>query len=133
MDNKGVPIVIVNSFLIYFIFAFDLPNYLINNLYPISEVIAVNFGIGVSLLLYPLFGLLADVYMTRYRMILVSLLSLAILLIFTLICAVGSALALACMIACVRIFEANAVQFGTDQNIEITFRTFRKDSLFVPL
>ena len=135
MANKGVVLVIVNSFLIHLIFTFDLPSYLINNLYPISKVIAGKIGIGVSLLLYPLFGLLADVYMTRYKMILGSLLILAILLIFTSISAfifttipvlidadvpqciatVGSALILACMIACVGIFEANAIQFGTDQ------------------
>ena len=94
-------------------------------------------SIGVSLLLFPLFGLIADVYLTRYRMLQLSLLMLVFLLVIALtvgmiaipvaafsnplpsyskilpisIVAVGA-------ITSIGVFEANAIQFGMDQLLE---------------
>ena len=54
--------------------------------YPVNIVnIAMNLSIGVSLLLFPVFGLIADVYLTRYRMLQLSLLMLVFVLIVALI------------------------------------------------
>ena len=66
MENKEALVIIVNTFLIHLIFAFDVQNFLINYGYPANSVLAMNLSIGVSLLLFPVFGLIADVYLTRY-------------------------------------------------------------------
>ena len=69
MDNRGALTVIVNCLLVHILFALDIPFYFLNIQSLDIIVVAMNGGFGVSLLLFPLFGLLADVYVTRYRMI----------------------------------------------------------------
>ena len=81
MDNRGALIVIINCLLVHLAFALDIPCYILNTRRMDSIVVAMNGGFGVSLLLLPLFGLIADIYVTRYRMIQTSLLSLAAILI----------------------------------------------------
>ena len=87
MENKEALVIIANTFLIHRLIAFDVPSFIINSGYTTSLIIAVNLhlSIGVSLLLFPVFGLIADVYLTRYRMLQVSLLMLVFALIVALI------------------------------------------------
>ena len=72
MANKEALIVILNCLMIHFSFALDLHSYIISNDYPVSTTALGNGSIGASLLLFPLFRLITDVYLTRYRTILVS-------------------------------------------------------------
>ena len=85
MENKEVLVIIVNTFLIHLTFAFDVPSFLINDGFTANSVLAMNLSIGVSLLLFPMFGLIADVYLTRYRMLQLSLLMLVFALIVAII------------------------------------------------
>ena len=140
MDKRGALTVIFTCLLVHFMFVLDMPAYIFNNqdIYPIVRT-AMSCGIGVSLLLFPLLGFLADVYVTRYRMIQMSLISLVVILILGLTIAFLSvvlspqfckqtfpisaysttlALILAGTIASIGIFEANAIQFGMDQLLE---------------
>lgn len=55
-----------------FVCALDMPSYLINTQSLLSAVIATNVDIGVSLQLFPLFGLFADVWLTIYILIQIS-------------------------------------------------------------
>ena len=82
MINKGALRVIVSCLLIHVLFALDVPSYIINTKQGVSLVVAVNTGVGASLLLIPLFGL-ADMCI-RYKMIQVALAFLVIILISTL-------------------------------------------------
>ena len=71
VNRKGL-LVIVSTFLIRVLFVLDVPSAIINIGYPGNATVTLNFVVGVSLLLFPLFGLIADVYLTRYRMIQLS-------------------------------------------------------------
>ena len=66
MANKGAFTVIVSCLLIHVLFALDMPSYWINSQHPFQTIVAQNVGLGVSLLLFPVFGLLADMCFTRY-------------------------------------------------------------------
>ena len=136
MEIKEALVIIANTFLIHLIFAFDVPSFLINNGYPGSLVNVENLSIGVSLLLFPVFGLIADVYLTRYRMLQLSLLMLVFALIVALIVLMAEILSfpyyllnkylylspasvlIIGAITSIGIFEANALQFGMDQLLE---------------
>ena len=139
MANKEGFVIIIIAFLIHLFIVLDVPNWWINNLYfyLLADGTTSNVSIGVSLLLFPLFGLIADVYLTRYRMLQLSLLMLVLILVVALtggiiaipvvefsnhwpsyfkilpisIVAVGA-------ITSIGIFEANAIQFGMDQLLE---------------
>ena len=78
MANREGFVLIIIAFLIHLPFVLDVPNWWINNLYLYHPVRGTtrNVSIGVALLLFPLFGLIADVYLTRYRMLQLSLLML---------------------------------------------------------
>ena len=67
MENKVALVIIANIFLIHLIFTLDVPSFLISIGYPVNSVLAMNLSIGISLLLFPVFGLIVDVYLTRYR------------------------------------------------------------------
>ena len=94
-------------------------------------------SIGVALLLFPLFGLIADVYLTRYRMLQLSLLMLVFIQVVVLTSGMTAILAVeflnqlftysnilsisivaAGAITSLGVFEANAIQFGMDQLLE---------------
>ena len=77
MANRGVYAVLVGCLSIS-VFTLDQPSYLINIL--THMVCALNVSIGVSLLLFPVIGLLADVCFTRYRMMQSSLVILSAIL-----------------------------------------------------
>ena len=140
MANREAFIVTLNCLMVHFFFALDLPTYILNNAYPVRTTTIGNVSIGVSLLLFPLFGLIADVYLTRYRTILVSLGSLVAFLIVTLVMLVlvntigflihhkhmdidliwSATLAGFFLVVVTSIgpFEANAIQFGMDQLLD---------------
>ena len=84
MDNRGAFTVIINCLLVHIMFALDIPSYIVNTQTIDSIMFALNGGFGVSLLLFPLLGFLADVYVTRYQMIQKSFLFLAVFLILAL-------------------------------------------------
>ena len=152
MANKGALTVIVCCFLIHALAALDMPSYFVNSQYPFSKIIAINIGFRVSLLLFPVFGLLADMYFTRYRMIQVSFVSLIVFLISGLIIgnlfdgnvfpwilkeqlsartlltvgSIMSAFIILLSTASVGLFEANAIQFGMDQLLEASSRQLSK-------
>ena len=103
-------------------------------IYLIKQVIIAKVSVGISLLLFPPFGILADLYLTRYRTIQISLLILTSVIVLTLAVdilvvlnnvqtpynweEVGFGVAILCIIASTGLFEANAIQFGTDQLLE---------------
>ena len=135
LENKGALVTIVTAFLIHVLFTFDVPNFIITNGYNLILTTASNVSIGVSLLLFPLYGLLADVYLTRYRMLQYSLLKLVFTLIVFLILVVAEifmfpfkpimdylvlsdGILLGLGITSIGIFAANAIQFGMDQLLE---------------
>ena len=76
MAQREAIVVIVLTLSLHILFVLDLPSYLINAQYSVSQVIVTNVSVGISLLLFPLFGFLADLYLTRYRTIQMSLLIL---------------------------------------------------------
>ena len=118
------------------IFAFDVPSFLLNDGHTANFVVATNLSLGVSLLLFPVFELIADVWLTRYRMLQLSLLMLVFVLIVALIILMAGNLSfpyllmnkyiflpatsvlLIGVITSIGIFEANALQFGMDQLLE---------------
>ena len=61
MENKEALVIITNTFLIHLMLAFNVPSFMINNGNPANVVLAINVSIGVSLLLFLVFGLIADV------------------------------------------------------------------------
>ena len=62
MANKGVLTVIISCLLIHVIFPLDVPSYILNNTGDeVSFVVPINIGFELSLLLFPVFGLLADI------------------------------------------------------------------------
>ena len=85
MGYKEATLIIVTSFLIHIYFTFDVQSYLSSNDSPSSDQFAYNVSIGVALLLFPLFGILADVWLTRYKMIQASLIVLTSILAIVLI------------------------------------------------
>ena len=74
MEYKEGLVVIIIAFVIHIIFAFDMSSFLINNICNLGILFAFRLSIGVSLLLFPVFGFITDVYLTRYRMLQLSLL-----------------------------------------------------------
>ena len=82
MAERETIVVLVLSLSLHLIFALDLPSYLFNGQYFIGQVIITNVSIGISLLLFPLFGALADIYLTRYRMSQTSLFKLTAGIVF---------------------------------------------------
>ena len=130
MAQREAITVIVLTLSFHLLFVLDLPSYLINAQYSVSQVIVTNVSVGISLLLFPLFGFLADLYLTRYRIIQMSLLILTSMITLTLAISIvvvlspdvwavaGFGLATICIIASIGLFEANAIQFGTDQLLE---------------
>ena len=135
MAKREAFVVILLSFSLHLFFTLDLPSYLIHSQYATSHVIIVNVCIGISLLLFPLFGALADIYLTRHRMIQASLFVLTAVIVVSLAGAmlisllrlnvsrhslneVGLCVAIIFAVACIGIFDANAIQFGTDQLLE---------------
>ena len=67
MANEEVLLSLSASFFIHLLFVIEAPNNAaINNSYPVVSMITLNSVFRVSLLLFPLFGLLADVYLTRH-------------------------------------------------------------------
>ena len=138
MANKGALTVIISCLLIHFLFALDIPSYVINTASPVSLQVGTNVGFGISLLLFPVFGLLADVCFTRYRMIQAAL---AILVIVGIAAVIGSGMYVILFqvmretneevqvfilltrdvigvlftIGSIGLYEANAIQFGLDQ------------------
>ena len=134
MAKREVIVVIVLTLPLHLIFALDYPSYLFNVQYLISQVIAMNVSIGISLLLFPMFGALADIYLTRFRIIQISLFiqttvivvgmavgTLSLLIDKSIPDLIGGILfgaAILCIVASIGIFEANAIQFGTDQLLD---------------
>ena len=132
MVNREGLIVIVSTFLVHLLFVTDVPSYVVNLQHRVGTMITLNSVVGVALLLFPLFGLLADVYFTRSRMIQLSLLILVVVSLLALLSG-GAAIAtfryltndrillpvysifISSLILGIGIFEANAIQFGTDQ------------------
>ena len=82
--KQGLVIILI-AFVSHFVFVFDLSHWAISNTYYLSAVTAYHVSIGVALLLFPVFGLIADVYLTRYRMIQLSLLMLVLVQLVVLI------------------------------------------------
>ena len=139
MANREGFVIIIIAFLIHLPFVLDVPNWWINNLYLYYPVRGTtrNVSIGVALLLFPLFGLIADVYLTRYKMLQLSLLMVVFILVVTLTGGMAATLAvqflnyrptyynilsisivLAGLVTSIGVFEANAIQFGMDQLLE---------------
>ena len=138
MANKEALIVILNCLMIHFFFALDLPCCIINNAYPVSTTVLENGSMGMSLLLFLLFGLIADVYLTRYRTILVSLAILVNILTVTLVILgfvsiIGFlihyrhidfiwlttlVIFLVTAVNTIGLFGANGIQFGMDQLLD---------------
>ena len=138
MGYKEAAIIIVASFLVHIPFTFDIQPYFFSNAHPFSYRTADNVSLGVALLLFPLFGIVADVWLTRYKMIqtslfiLTSILSIALVIflyyyiIFQVLTnlnpvpniSVAEGICVVFLIAVNGIFEANAVQFGMDQLME---------------
>ena len=85
MGYKAAAVILVNSFLIHIFIVFDNQAYLVNDYPYSSDQAAINIAIGIALLLFPMFGLVADVCLTRYKMIQVALFILAGILIFIMI------------------------------------------------
>ena len=121
------------------ILTLNIPSYLVNNTYSAVFGIEMNASIGIILLLFPLFGFLADVCLTKYKMIQLSLLFTTVSLTLGLttstlgMITVDAELipqqsvpnlqfvfpiSLGIIIAGIGIFEANAIQFGLDQLLE---------------
>ena len=116
------------------VFTLDQPSYLINNFIPVYTVCGINVTIGVSLLLFPVIGLLADVCFTTYRMMQVSFVSSAAMLILFLIidfiaevilsltlkihitkyASIPYVTVIVTIICSIGSFEDNAIQFGMD-------------------
>ena len=67
--NKEGLVVIITAFVINIFFAIDVPSCMINVITNFSLWITANVCIGFSVLLFPVFGLIADVWLTRYRML----------------------------------------------------------------
>ena len=138
MANREAFVIIAIAFLIHFAFVLDEPSWWIYHQHKNSTNwllygIAYNASIGAALLLFPLFGLIADIYLTRYRMLQLSLLMLVFILIVamttemvaillqhvnTYIDFLSVSIVVVSAIASVGIFEANAIQFGMDQLLE---------------
>ena len=116
-----------------------MPNWWINKLYLYhpAYVTTCNVSIGVVLLLFPLFGLIANVYLTRYKILQPSLLMLVFILVVSLMFGMAANLAVQFLnhysiaskllpvsiitvsaITSIGVFEANAIQFGMDQLLE---------------
>ena len=85
MDYKEATLMIVTSFLIHIYFTFDVKPYFLSNDGILSDQTAGKVSIGVALLLFPLFGIVADVWLTRYKMIQTSLIVLTSILAIALI------------------------------------------------
>ena len=85
MGYKEAAVIIVNSFLIHLYFTFDIRSFFLSNELHFSTQTVMNVSIGIAFLLFPLFGLVADVWLTRYKMILTSLFSLTSFLTFGLL------------------------------------------------
>ena len=98
-------------------------------------------SIGAAVLLFPLLGLIADVYLTRYRMLQISLSMLVFILILTMmvetatilmqhinrwnyINSVTVSIIVIGGIATIGVFEANAIQFGMDLLLEASSAQF---------
>ena len=81
---KGALRVFVSCLLIHVLFALDVPCYIINTEQGINLVVAVNPGVGASLLLIPLL-VLADLWFIRNKIIQAALAILVIILISTLV------------------------------------------------
>ena len=139
MANRQGFVIIIVAFLIHLSFVLDVPNWWAKNLFFFQPELQIptNMTIGVALLLFPMFGLIADVYFTRYRMLQLSLLMLVSLLVVALTGAMAAILACefliqlpayskilliliitAALITSLGVFEANAIQFGMDQLLE---------------
>ena len=69
MGYKEAAVIIVNSLLIHLFFTFDIRNYLSYNDKIFSHITAFNVNTGFGLLLFPPFGVVADVWLTRFQMI----------------------------------------------------------------
>ena len=81
MAKKEALLIIVSSVIIHTLMALDTPSCLFNTVSYTPQIISINFGIRVSLLLVPLFGLIADLYLIRHRMMKLSLFILTIVMI----------------------------------------------------
>ena len=75
MANREGFVIIAIAFLIHFAFVLDEPKWLINKnfFYRLVWGIVYNTSSGAALSVFPSFGLIADVYLTRYRMLQLSL------------------------------------------------------------
>ena len=139
MAKKEAFTIFAISLFLHAIFAINIPSFMLNNWSPFIIVTGINLTIGISVLLFPVFGFLADVKLTRYRMIQLSILILIgtlILVLITLILSVamsgvtnmakmpiswaliGAAISISIIIIITGIFEANAIQFGLDQLLD---------------
>ena len=136
MSSKGAIIVLLTCFLVHVLYCLDTPSYFVENDYS-NTVLAIHISNGVCLLLFPLFGWMADVWFTRYQTIRASLIALTssmaavtvVLMIFitlfqlrflthhTWVVVVGSLIFIS-LITSIGMFEANAIQFGMDQLLE---------------
>ena len=143
MAKISVCAVLVGCLFINAFFTLDQPSYLINIASPISTVYVVNITIGMSLLLFPVFGFIADMCMTRYWMMQASFVIGSMTLLLSLILyyitetislvvsldvyipcqllssvTVAAAIPILVIISSIGSFEANAIQFGMDQLLE---------------
>ena len=139
-SDKRSLIVIINCLVIHSLVALDVPSYIINCNDQLSRVITGNVSVGLSLLLFPVFGLMADVCFTRYQMIQLSLIMLVACGIFVLVLEfmniteflqyyipigmwlAAIAISVLTFIASTGLFDANGIQFGIDQLLEASSR-----------
>ena len=131
---------LVTCFCVHSTFSLDTPSYIFQFILTASSF-AVYAVFGASLLLFPLMGWLADVRYTRYKMIRLSFILLAlcvtVLLLFGVVliptyqlgklgrnipswCVIITALVTIIALMSVGLFEANAIQFGMDQLLAAT-------------
>ena len=139
MAKREAFIVVGISIFVHLIITLNIPSYLFSNIDPSYIAVEINVSIGIFLLLFPLFGFLADVFITRYRMIQLSVLFTIVALILGLIIStlciiimdaefiheqsepqrqIAIPISMGIIMTCIGIFEANAIQFGLDQLLE---------------
>ena len=84
MARKEAYVVFAISILVHVIVTLNIPSYLVNNADSTKMTNEINTSIGIFLLLFPLFGFVADVCLTRYRMIQLSIMFTIVALILVL-------------------------------------------------
>ena len=140
MEPKGVVTVIIITFIVNGISTLDDTDY-IQEYYSLPIQIPTEISTGVSLMLFPLMGWIADVILTRYKALKLATVFMLVIMYAVAInhgvklclellmydspkwlhkierCAMIPLITLLAVL-CVGLFKANAIQFGTDQLLE---------------